>query len=208
MDVTVSTPAARRAAEPLRYPAGSLVILTGLPGAGKSTLLGRLYGLTGAEREPVVAGGTTVIDSMQSRLRWARPLRRAPKPVRGLVVFATHLWRIRAAVRRGHSVVAHNRGCGPIVLRTFALMARRSGTGFHLLLLDVPARAAVAGQHARGRVVPVRTFARHRRRCRALLARARAGRPAPAATARVLDRPSADLLQAIHFDAPGGQPVT
>ncbi len=198
--MTVSIPAARQSADPLRYPAGSLVILTGLPGAGKSTLLTRLYGLTGTERAPVTAGGATVIDSMQSRLRWAVPLRRAPKPVRTAVVFLTHLWRIHAALRDGRSVIAHNRGCGPVVLRAFAWMARRAGADFHLLLLDVAPEAALAGQHARGRVVPERTFARHRRRCRKLLARARAGQAAPADGAYVLDRADANVLPSIRFD--------
>ncbi len=39
----------------LRYPAGSLVLVAGLPGAGKSTLLNRLYGLNGEETAPVHA---------------------------------------------------------------------------------------------------------------------------------------------------------
>ncbi|MGN9783449.1 AAA family ATPase [Nonomuraea sp. ZG12] len=198
--MTVSLPAACNAAESLRYPAGSLVILTGLPGAGKTTLLRRLYSLDGTETAPVTAGEATVIDSMQSRLYWADRLGWAPKPVRTGVVFATHLWRIRSAVRGGRSVIAHNRGCGPIVLRVFARMARRSGAGFHLLLLDVAPEAALAGQHARGRVVPERTFARHRRRCQRLLVRAKAGDAAPASGAHVLDRASANVLTSIRFE--------
>lgn len=149
----------------LRYPAGSLVILTGLPGAGKSTLLRRLYGLDGSETAPVVAGGVTVIDSMQSRLRWAGSLGWAPKPARTAVVFATHLWRIRRGLAAG-PVIAHNRGCGPVVLRLFALLARRRGVAFHLLLLDATPEAALAGQRARDRVVAPRTFSYHRRRWR------------------------------------------
>ncbi|MEU4571154.1 AAA family ATPase [Nonomuraea sp. ATR24] len=196
--MSISVPAARETS--LHFPAGSLVILTGLPGAGKTTLLRRLYGLTGTESGPVTAGGAAVIDSMQSRLHWAGGLRWAPKPVRTFVVFCTHLWRIRAAVRAGRSVVAHNRGCGAFVLRAFAWMGRRGG--FHLVLLDVTPEVAKAGQHARGRVVPDRTFARHHRRCHALLARARAGRPAPAHSARVLDRAEADLLESIRFGRP------
>lgn len=198
--MTVPVPATRKAAEPLSYPPGSLVVITGLPGAGKSTLLSRLYALTGTETAPVQAGGVTVIDSMQSRLRWASALAWAPKRVRTAVVFATHVRRIRAALRRGESVVAHNRGCGPLVLRAFARLARRAGAGFHLLVLDVPAEAAVAGQHARGRVVRARTFPRHRRHCAALLARARSGDPAPAATVQVLDREAAGRLPGIRFE--------
>ncbi|MGI5267790.1 AAA family ATPase [Nonomuraea sp. CA-218870] len=197
--MTVPVSAASRAAEPLCYPARSLVIITGLPGAGKSTLLGRLYPLTGAETAPVRMDGATVVDSMQSRLRWAAPLARVPKPIRTATVFVTHVRRVRAALRRGESVVAHNRGCGPLVLRGFARLARRAGASFHLVILDVPADAAMAGQRARGRVVPRRTFDRHRRHCAALLARVLSGDPAPAASARVLDREAAGRLPGIRF---------
>ncbi|MEV0200763.1 AAA family ATPase [Nonomuraea sp. NPDC050691] len=191
----------------LRYPAGSLVILTGLPGAGKSTLLRRLYGLDGSETAPVAAAGVTVIDSMQSRLRWAGALGRAPKPARTAVVFATHLWRIRRALAAG-PVIAHNRGCGPVVLRLFARMARRRGVDFHLLLLDASPEAALAGQRARARVVGARTFSYHRRHWEALLARARAGTAAPAAGAVVIDRPAAGLLRGILFEGPPASPAS
>ncbi|MBN6055519.1 hypothetical protein JYK22_26530, partial [Nonomuraea sp. RK-328] len=215
----------------LRYPPGSLVILTGLPGAGKSTLLRRLYGLDGSETTPVRyephgsgrvtaphepdgsgttaaagAGGVTVIDSMQSRLRWARSIGWAPRPARTAVVFATHLWRIRRALAAG-PVIAHNRGCGPLVLRLFARLARRRGVAFHLLLLDATPEAALAGQRARHRVVGARTFSYHRRRWEALLARARAGVAAPAAGAVVIDRRAADLLGGIVFDGSPASPA-
>ncbi|MEU8249583.1 AAA family ATPase [Nonomuraea sp. NPDC048916] len=204
--MTGSVPAAREAAQTLRFPAGSLVILTGLPGAGKTTLLRRLYELDGTERRPVAAGPVTVIDSAQSRVRWAGRLAWAPKPARTAVVFATHLWRIHRALGSGRAVIAHNRGCGPGVLRTFAWLARRSGAAFHLLLLDASPEAARAGQRARNRVVGERTFAWHRRHWAALLARARAGLAAPAAGAVVLDRAGADLLAGIRFDGPPRPP--
>ncbi|MFI6923563.1 ATP-binding protein [Nonomuraea spiralis] len=188
----------------LRYPPGSLVVLTGLPGAGKTTLLRRLYGLHGAESAPVAAGAVVVIDSGQSRLRWDGRIAWAPRPVRRAVVFATHLSRIRRALIRGQSVLAHNRGCATYVLKGFAWLARRQRASFHLLLLDAPAEAAIAGQHARGRVVAPRTFARHRRRWESLLARVADGDPAPAATARVVTRAEADLLEHIVFDSVAG----
>ncbi len=185
----------------LRYPPRSLVILTGLPGAGKTTLLRRLYGLTGAEGSPAVSGPAVVIDSAQSRLRWRGRLDRLPKPLRTAAVFATHVTRIARALAAGHAVVAHNRGCAPYVLRGFAWLARRHGAGFHLLLLDASPEAALAGQQARGRVVAPATFVRHRRRWEALLTRARAGDPSPAASAHVMTRADAARLTAIHFDA-------
>ncbi|MEV4169003.1 AAA family ATPase [Nonomuraea sp. NPDC049709] len=188
----------------MRYPPGSLVILTGLPGAGKTTLLERLYGLHGAESLPVVAGTAVVIDSSQSRRHWQGRLTWAPYPVRRAVVFVTHVTRIRQALTQGHAVVAHNRGCAPYVLRGFAWLARRHNASFHLLLLDAPADAALAGQLARGRVVAPRTFARHQRRWESLLTRVKGGDPAPAMGARIVDRAEAGLLEAIVFDPARG----
>ncbi|TMR88989.1 AAA family ATPase [Nonomuraea basaltis] len=187
----------------VQYPSGSLVILTGLPGAGKTTLLQRLYGLHGAESAPVARDTAVVIDSSQSRRHWDGRLTWAPYPVRRAVVFVTHVNRIRRALARGESVVAHNRGCGPYVLRGFAWLARRHGAGFHLLLLDAPPDVALAGQRARGRVVAPRTFARHRRRWEGLMTRVKGGDPAPAIGARIVDRAEANLLEAIVFDATG-----
>ncbi|MBF8189880.1 AAA family ATPase [Nonomuraea sp. K274] len=188
----------------LSYPSGSLVILTGLPGAGKTTLLQRLYGLHGEESRPITTGTVAVIDSAQSKRHWERRLGWAPYPVRRAVVFATHIGRIRQALAGGRSVIAHNRGCGPYVLRGFAWLARRQGAGFHLLLLDTPPELALAGQRTRGRVVAPRTFARHRRRWESLIARVKGGDAAPATGAHILDRASAALLEAITFDETGG----
>lgn len=185
----------------LSYPPGSLVILTGLPGAGKTTLLRRLYGL-GTESAPVMAGTTVVIDSSQARQHWHGRLAWAPYAVRRVVVFVTHVNRIRRALAEGRAVVAHNRGCGAPVLRGFAWLARRHGASFHLLLLDAPAEDALAGQVARGRVVEPRAFARYRRRWESLLLRVSDGDPAPASGARVIDRAQAALLEAIVFDQP------
>ncbi|MER6508153.1 ABC transporter ATP-binding protein [Nonomuraea sp. NPDC001636] len=191
----------------LRFPPGSLVVLTGLPGAGKTTLLRRLYGLHGAESAPVAADAVVVIDSGQSRLRWDGRILWAPRPVRRAVVFATHLSRISRALAGGRAVLAHNRGCATYVLKGFAWLARRQRASFHLLLLDAPPEAAVAGQHARGRVVAPRTFARHRRRWESLLARVTGGDPAPAVSAHVLTRAEADLLEHIVFDSADRAPA-
>ncbi|HEX4815486.1 MAG TPA: AAA family ATPase [Nonomuraea sp.] len=190
----------------VRYPSGSLVILTGLPGAGKTTLLNRLYDLHGAESAPVARDAVVVIDSAQSRRHWADRLVWAPYPVRRALVFATHVTRIRQALAGGRSVIAHNRGCAPYVLRGFAWLARRHGASLHLLLLDAPPEVALAGQRARGRVVAPRTFARHRRRWDVLVARVKNGDPAPATGARIVDRAGADLLESIVFEPPSGPP--
>ncbi|MEV0615872.1 AAA family ATPase [Nonomuraea sp. NPDC050404] len=177
------------------------MILTGLPGAGKTTLLQRLYGMHGAESVPVAAGSAVVIDSSQAKLHWHGRLAWAPYPVRRAVVFATHLSRIRQALNQGQAVIAHNRGCGPYVLRGFAWLARRHGADFHLLLLDTAPELALAGQRVRGRVVAPRTFARHQRRWESLLARVKGGRFTPATGARIVDRAEAGLLEEILFDS-------
>ncbi|MFG2089893.1 ATP-binding protein [Spirillospora sp. NPDC048824] len=184
----------------LRFPAGSLVLVAGLPGAGKSTLLNRLYGLDGDETAPVPAGDVLIIDSGQSRNWWARSLRPLPVRLRTPLVHATHVWRIGRAILAGHGVVAHTRGTWPHILRCFAWMAHQRGNDLHLILIDVDPETARAGQFARGRVVTSVTFARHCRRWRPLIARARGGDPLPpAAGVTILDRDAADKLQAIHF---------
>ncbi|MGW4643650.1 AAA family ATPase [Sphaerisporangium sp. NPDC004334] len=189
-------------AERLRYPARSLVLLAGLPGAGKSTLLARLYDLDGGETGPVPAGEVRVIDSRQSRNWWARFLGPVPPRARTPLVHATHVVRIARAVLRGHSVVAHTRGTWPHILYGFAWLARRRGAGTHVILLDIPPPTARAGQYARGRVVTVGAFARHCRRWRSLVERARSGELPPAASVILLDREAADRLREIRFDGP------
>ncbi|MCW2899462.1 MAG: hypothetical protein JWO67_1727 [Streptosporangiaceae bacterium] len=189
------------AAEDLRYPAGSLVLVAGLPGAGKSTLLLRLYRLRGDETEPVAAGPVRVIDSRQSRNWWARYLGPVPVRARTPLVHATHVWRIARALLGGHAVVAHTRGTWPHILHGFAWLAHRRGTDLHLILLDVTPQIARAGQRSRGRVVTDMTFARHCRRWQVLIDRTRTGALEPAASVTVLDRVAADELDGIRFDA-------
>ncbi|WP_329083246.1 MULTISPECIES: AAA family ATPase [unclassified Streptosporangium] len=195
-----TTPASRSSVEDLRYPAGSLVLLAGIPGAGKSTLLDRLYGLRGDERKPVRAGEARVIDSRQSRNWWARYLGPIPPRARIPLVHTTHVVRIARALLKGHGVVAHTRGTWPHILYGFAWLARRVGSEVHLILLDVEPRLAREGQLSRGRVVTSATFARHCRRWRVIIDRARTGSLPPAASVTILDRPAADLLRAIRFD--------
>jgi len=184
----------------LRYPAGSLVLVVGLPGAGKSTLLDRLYGLRGDETLPVAVGGTRVIDSRQARNWWGRYLGPLPPRARLPLVYTTHIWRIARAVLEGHDVVAHTRGTWPHILPGFAWLARRRGGDVHLIALDVDPATARAGQFRRGRVLTEATFRRHCRRWRPLIERARTGACPPAASVTVLDRDAADLLKAIRFE--------
>lgn len=184
----------------LRYPAGSLVLVAGLPGAGKTTLLDRLYGLRGDETVPVPDGDVLVIDSRQARNWWARILRPLPARLRVPLVHGTHVWRIGRAILAGRGVVAHTRGTWPHILHCFAWLARRRGNRLHLILIDVTPETARAGQFSRGRVVTAATFARHCRRWQPIVDRARGGDPLPpAAGVTVLDRDAADKLQAIRF---------
>lgn len=176
------------------------MLVAGLPGAGKSTLLNRLYRLEGDETEPAAFGNVRVIDSRQSRNWWARFLRPLPTRLRTPLVHATHVWRIGRAVAAGHAVVAHTRGTWPHILYCFAWLARLRGGQVHLILIDVDPDIARAGQHARGRVVTGATFARHCRRWRPLMERARSGTLPPAAGVTVLDRDAADRLKGIRFD--------
>ncbi|GIH73707.1 AAA family ATPase [Planobispora longispora] len=194
-----ATPACPPSVEDLTYPAASLVLITGLPGAGKSTLLDRLYGLRGDETGPVTAGDTVVIDSRQARAWWAPRLAPLPPRLRTPIVHATHMARIVSAVLRGRTVVAHSRGTWPHIVYGLAWIARLSGAGMHLVMLDVDPRTAREGQLSRGRVVAPALFARHCRRWQRLVARARTGTLPPAASVTVLDRPAADLLRAITF---------
>ncbi|XVQ07908.1 ATP-binding protein [Spirillospora sp. CA-255316] len=183
----------------LRYPAGSLVLVAGLPGAGKSTLLERLYRLGGDESGPVPIDGGWVIDSRQARNHWAGLLAPVPARARVPLVNATHVWWIARAVLRGEGVVAHTRGTWPHILHLFSWMARPRGGRVHLVLIDVDPGTALAGQVARGRVVTAVTFARHCRRWRPLVRRARDGAVPPAATVTVLTRTEADGLEAIRI---------
>ncbi|QFG20048.1 ATP-binding protein [Actinomadura sp. WMMB 499] len=183
----------------LHYPAGSLVLVAGLPGAGKSTLLNRLYGLRGDETAPVPAGDVLVIDSGQARNWWARRLRPLPAVLRTPLIHTTHVWRIGRAVLRGRGVVAHTRGTWPHILYLFAWTARLHGGRLHLILIDVDPETARAGQISRGRVVTRATFHRHCRRWRPLIDSARGGAVPPAAGVTVLDRNTADKLQVIRF---------
>ena len=195
-----ANPAGPTSVEDLRYPARSLVLLAGLPGAGKSTLLERLYDLRGDEREPVRGAGALVIDSRQSRNRWATRLRLITPRARTPIVHATHVWRIARALMRGEAVVAHTRGTWPHILHGFAWLTRRLDAELHVILLDVEPHVAWAGQQERGRVVTISTFARHCRRWRTLVARARGGSLPPATGVTILDRQAADQLRAIRFD--------
>ena len=186
-----------RPAAELRFPAGDLVVVSGLPGSGKSTLMHRIV-------PPPDGRGAAVhrIDSQDVRVRWERGrLRRLPYALYRPLVRASHYLGLRRALRSGDSVVVHDCGTLAWVRRWIARSAGRGGRGLHLVLLDVPPEVALSGQESRGRGVSGYAFARHRRAVGRLVGEAEAARlPRGFASAVLLDRAAASALETVRFD--------
>ncbi|TVL94545.1 ATP-binding protein [Streptomyces sp. SAJ15] len=184
-------------ARELRYPAGDLVVASGLPGSGKSTLMKRT--VAGLDLR---GGAVCRVDSQDTRERWQRRLPDwLPYVVYRPLVRCAHYARLRRAVRSGASVVVHD--CGQLVWvrRWLARRARRQGRRLHAVLLDVSPAVALAGQSARGRAVSGYAFGRHRRAMARLFEEAEAGRPPRGCSSAVLlDRAAVDALETIGFD--------
>lgn len=178
----------------LCFPAGDIVVVSGLPGGGKSTLIKR-----------AAEGGG--IDSQDARERWERRMPAAlPYAAYRPLVRAAHYWGLWRRLRSGASVVVHDCGTQVWVRGLLAAAARRRGRSLHLLLLDTTAEEALSGQAARGRRVSAYAFARHRGAVGRLLRAAEAGRlPAGCASATLLDRRSAAAVTRIAFLG-GGEP--
>ncbi|WP_425559733.1 AAA family ATPase [Kitasatospora terrestris] len=173
----------------LGYPAGDLVVVSGLPGGGKSTLMRR------CARAPI-------IDSQHSRLLFEHRLPRLlPYALYRPLVRVFHYRRLRRALAGGGPLVVHDCGTLPWVRTWLSRTAARQGRALHLILLDASPAEAAAGQRARGRRVSTYAFARHRRATAALRTRLGTAGPTTAgfATAVLLDRPAARDLQDIEF---------
>ncbi|MEV0286881.1 AAA family ATPase [Kribbella sp. NPDC050820] len=180
----------------LRYPAGSVVVLAGIPGAGKSTLLRRLYPVGGDHQ------GVRVFDSERLRDRWMPTLGAIPyawwRPLLHLAYYVKAI----SAMRSG-PMILHDCATRPWVRRLIGWRARRSGLQVHLVLLDVPGDVARSGQWARGRVVRSSSMETHLRRWPDLLAQAVTdpSHVVPGAeSAVVLSRRQASRLERITFD--------
>ncbi|WP_245717617.1 ATP-binding protein [Nocardia jejuensis] len=194
----------------LRYPAGAVVVVGGIPGAGKSTALRRLFGLAADAIEPAFGrSGTLLVDSQQSRKWWERrfgalpaPLNAIPYPLWRPIVHVTHYRRIRAALRNTRGpVIIHDCGTRGWVRRLIAFWAARAGRPLHLIMIDTPAEMALAGQVTRGRQVKPLSFRLHCRRWQRLIEEVDAGtkpRPAPTSVV-VMDRTSISGLRAVSF---------
>lgn len=165
-----------------------LVVVTGLPGSGKSTLMRR------------TAGGVRV-DSQDTRDRWdARMPGFLPYALYRPLVRLSHYAGLRRALRGGGGVVVHDCGAQAWVRGWLGRAARRRGGTLHLIVLDVGADTALAGQRERGRGVSRYAFLRHRRAAARLLRAVEKGRlPAGCGAAVLLDRPAADVLRRIGF---------
>ncbi|MFJ4671357.1 AAA family ATPase [Kitasatospora purpeofusca] len=175
----------------LRYPAGDLLVVSGLPGSGKSTLMRRCV------RAPIV-------DSQLVREEYAsRVPSWLPYALYRPLVRLAHYRRLRRAVLAGGPLTVHDCGAVPYVRQWLARTAERQGRRVHLILLDASAEEARDGQRARGQAVSVYAFARHRDAAHRLRRRlAGTGRPpAGCASAVVLDRAGARALREIVFAA-------
>ncbi|OEJ24913.1 ATP-binding protein [Streptomyces agglomeratus] len=177
----------------LAFAAGDTVVVSGLPGSGKSTLIRR-----------TASAAAHRIDSQDVRERWeARMPRAVPYALYRPLVRVAHYAGLRRALRSGEGVVVHDCGTQTWVRRWLARDARRRGVALHLVLLDVTADVARAGQQERGRGVSGYAFARHRRAVARLVRDAEAGRlPVGCASAVLLDRDAAGALTVIEFPGP------
>lgn len=188
----------------LRYPAGSVLVLGGVPGAGKTTLLRRVFATTGKEStSALTAEGVRVLDSEQSRNWWRRHLGCMPYQWWRPLVHVTHYLRFLRTLWVGDApIVMHDCATRSWTRRLIIAAARRSRRQVHLLLLDVSPDVASAGQTARGRRVRLSSFAAHCRKWRRLVHAA--GEPMDpihrhAASVTLIDRAAAAHLGTIRF---------
>ncbi|MGW3091762.1 AAA family ATPase [Streptomyces sp. NPDC001108] len=175
----------------LRFAAGDVVVVSGLPGSGKSTLIRRVVTTAHA------------VDSQDVRDRWAGVMPRLlPYALYRPLVRLDHYWGLWRVLRSGESAVVHDCGTQSWVRGWLARAARRRGRLLHLVLLDVDPRTARDGQRERGRGVSAYAFARHRRAVGRLMAATADGvLPAGCASAVLLDREAAGRIGRIVFTA-------
>jgi energy-coupling factor transporter ATP-binding protein EcfA2 len=173
----------------ITVPAGSLVVVAGLPGAGKTTLLRRLA----ASAPP----GVVALDSEDVAAR----LRTLPVayPVLRPLVHALHLVRVLAALTGPAAcVLTTDPMTGPLRRLLLGVAARRTGRSLHLVLVDATVAEAVDGQDRRGRTLGRRRMARHAQRWERLRSRG----PAPATSTLPLPRTRAGEVTHLKLSPP------
>ncbi|MGY1746435.1 AAA family ATPase [Blastococcus sp. SYSU D00695] len=159
---------------------GVLVVVAGLPGSGKTTLLRRW--LAGADP------GVTGLDSEDVAARVRRVAARVPYRLVRPLVHLVHRWRVVSAVAGPAPVVVlTDPWTGPRWRSVVLGAAADAGRTVRVVLLDVPADLARAGQTSRGRPLPHRAMQRHAARWPGLLVAAGDG-------ALRVDRAGADHL--------------
>jgi hypothetical protein len=182
----------------LRLPPAALLLVAGVPGAGKTTLLSHLD-----------APGSLILDPEPIRVRYRRRLGPVPYRLWRPLVHAEHFLRVLLALPGRRGLIVHDTGTRDWRRRLLVTLARHCGRSGHLLLIDVTAKAALAGQRRRRRTLPRSAFADHWRRWRELRAELagdgdpdddQSGLDAEGwATVRLLDRPGADRLHRVEI---------
>ncbi len=162
-----------------------------MPGAGRSTLLAR--------RLPATA---RVLDPEPVRAPWRRwQGTSAGYQLLRPLVHGEHWARVLVALLRPGPVVVHHCATARGTRHALLALARVTGRSAHLLVLDAGPREALAGQHARGRVVRPAVRRRHAARWAGLRAALAAGadvlRREGWASWTVLDRGEAERVAVV-----------
>ncbi|MFD0571755.1 AAA family ATPase [Kitasatospora gansuensis] len=181
----------------LRYPPGAVVVVSGLPGSGKSTALHHW-----ADAAPVIDPRTTHLACEAVMPDWL------PYAVYRPWSRLRHFRRLHIAARDGGHLLVHDCGSRSWLRRHLARLLRARGRELHLIVLDVGTTEALAGQRARGRWAPPRTFTRHDRGLAHLLRTLDDLGPAAApeaASVTLFDRSSRGRLPRLAFE-PFGTP--
>ncbi|MFE5535753.1 AAA family ATPase [Streptomyces sp. NPDC056492] len=178
----------------ISYPAGAVVVVSGLPGSGKSTLLRRWSAVA-----PVVDPRASHVACEAVMPAWL------PYAVYRPWARLRHFHRLYAEVRSGGPLLVHDCGSRTWMRRWLSWTAGRRGRELHVVLLDVGAAEALAGQRARARWASRRVFARHRRGLARLLETLRLDGQAAvreAASVVLLDHVSRERLSSVEFTPP------
>ncbi|MFE2477985.1 AAA family ATPase [Streptomyces sp. NPDC059389] len=175
----------------MSYPAGAVVVVSGLPGSGKSTLLRRWSGAA-----PVVDPRVSHVACEAVMPAWL------PYAVYRPWARLRHFRWLCAEARSGGPLLVHDCGSRSWMRRWLSWTAGRDGRELHVVLLDVGAAEALAGQESRARRAPRRVFARHRQGLGRLLETLRLHGPTAvreSVSVVLLDRVSRERMAAVEF---------